>query len=81
MFKYLNDVPPSDYWFPYEYMYAEVKEKVNETKGQLAGNEMEKEYTGYHRHMITVVAFFYSNTLKIMLVDYVVTEMGCFGDY
>ena len=31
--------------------------------------------------MISVVVFFYSNTLKIMLVDYAVTEMGCFGDY
>ena len=31
--------------------------------------------------MILVVVFFYSNTLKIMLVDYAVTEMGCFDDY
>ena len=39
------------------------------------------ESTGYHRHMISVVVFFYSNTLKIMLVDYAVTYMGCFDDY
>ena len=39
------------------------------------------ESTGYHRHMISVVVFFYSNTLKSMLVDYAVTEMGCFDDY
>ena len=39
------------------------------------------ESTGYHRHMISVVVFFYSNTLKSMLVDYAFTEMGCFDDY
>ena len=39
------------------------------------------ESTGYHRHMISVVIFFYSNTFKSMLVDYVVTYMGCFEDY
>ena len=39
------------------------------------------ESTGYHRHMISVVVFFYSNTLKIMLLGYAVTEMGCFDDY
>ena len=39
------------------------------------------ESTGYHRHMISVIVFFYSNTLKSILVDYAVTEMGCFDDY
>ena len=39
------------------------------------------KYTGYHCHLISVVVFFYSNTLKIMLVDYEVTEMGCFDYY
>ena len=39
------------------------------------------EYTGYHRHMISVVVFFYSDTLKSMCVDYAVTDMGCFGVY
>ena len=39
------------------------------------------ESTGYHCHMISVFVFFYSNTLKSMLVDYEVTEMGCFDDY
>ena len=39
------------------------------------------ESTGYHRYMISVVVFFYSNTFKIMLVDYAVTEMGFFDDY
>ena len=39
------------------------------------------ESTSYHRRMISVVVFFYSNILKSMLVDYAVTEMGCFDDY
>ena len=34
------------------------------------------EFTAYHCHMISVDVFFYSNTFKIMLVDYAVTEMG-----
>ena len=38
------------------------------------------ESTGYHRQMISGVVFLYSNTLKSMLVDYEVTEMGCFDD-
>ena len=37
--------------------------------------------TAYHGHMISVVVFFYSNTLKIMQVEYAVTNMGCFDDY
>ena len=37
--------------------------------------------TSYHCHMISVVVFFYSHTLKSMLVDYAVTEMSCFNDY
>ena len=39
------------------------------------------ESTGYHLHMISVVVFFYSNTPKIMLVDYAVTDMNFFDDY
>ena len=39
------------------------------------------EYTGYHRHIISVAVFFYSNTLQSMLVDYAVTDMGFFFDY
>ena len=40
VFKDLNDVPPSDDWFPYECIDVEVKNKVDKTKGQLTGNEM-----------------------------------------
>ena len=39
------------------------------------------ESTGYHCHMISLVVFFYSNTIKSMLVDYAVTDMVCFDDY
>ena len=38
-------------------------------------------YTVFHRHMISAVLFFYLNKHKIMLVDYTVTETGCFDDY
>ena len=37
--------------------------------------------TAFHCHMISVFLFNYSNTLQIMLVEYAVTEMGCFDDY
>ena len=37
--------------------------------------------TYFHLHMIAVVVFYYSNTLQSMLVDYAVTEMGCFDYY
>ena len=39
------------------------------------------ESTGFHRHMISVVVFSYSETLESMLVDYAATEMGSFGYY
>ena len=41
--KDLNDVPPSDDWFPYEYIDADVNKKANEPKGQLEGDEIEHE--------------------------------------
>ena len=40
VFKDLNEFPPSDDWFPYEYIDAEVNMKLDKTKGRLAGNEM-----------------------------------------
>ena len=43
MFKYLNEIPRSYDWFPYKYIDAEVNKKVGNTKGQPAGNEIEKE--------------------------------------
>ena len=42
VFKDLNEFTPSYYWFSYEYINAEVRKKVDKTKGQLTGNEIEK---------------------------------------
>ena len=39
------------------------------------------ESTGFHRHMISVVVFSYSETLESMLVNYAVTEMCFLDDY
>ena len=47
MFKDLNELPPSDYRFPYEYIDAEVNNKLDKTKRQLAGDKMEKETKYY----------------------------------
>ena len=47
VFKYLNEVTPSDDCFPYQYIDAEVKKKIDETKRQLAGNVMGKETKHY----------------------------------
>ena len=53
VFKYSNEFPTSYYCFPYEYIDAEVKKKVDKTKGKIAGDEMEKEakhYVESHNH-------------------------------
>ena len=47
VFKYLNYFSPLDDWFTYEYIDAEVKNKVYKTKRQLAGDEIEKETKHY----------------------------------
>ena len=47
MFKDLNEFTPSDYWFPYEYIDSGVKNKVDKTKGKLAGDETENETKHY----------------------------------
>ena len=51
VFKYLNQVQPSDHWFPYKYIDAEVKNKIDKTKRQLAGDEMEKESKHYVEYL------------------------------
>ena len=38
-------------------------------------------YTDFHRNIISVVVFFYSDTFQGMLVDYTITKMGYFYDY
>ena len=72
------------------YFYYVYKPKKNASRTDIVNyNEMDYKYvptcgdecTGYHCHMISVVVFFYPNTLKSMLVDYSVTEMSCFDDY
>ena len=64
MFKDSNEVPPSDDWFLYEYIDAEVQMKVDKTKGQLAGDEMEKETKHY-------MEYFNQNTnwLKMITIE------------
>ena len=47
VFKDLNDFPPLDDWFSYEYIDAKFKNEIDKTKGQLAGNEMLKETKHY----------------------------------
>ena len=71
------------------YLYYVYKHKKNASRPDIK-NYDEKAYkyvptygyesTGYHRHMISVF-FFYSNTLKSMLVDCAVADMGYFYDY
>ena len=39
------------------------------------------ESTGLNQHMISVVVFYYSETLKSMLIKYAATEMGFLDDY
>ena len=42
MLKDFNAVPPLDDWFLYEYIYAEVNNKLDKTKVRLAGDEMKR---------------------------------------
>ena len=42
VFKDLNEVPPSDDWFPYEYIDAGFNKKLDITKVQIPCDEMEK---------------------------------------
>ena len=47
VFKDLTEVLSSDDWSPYEYIDDEVNKKLDKTKGQIAGDEMEKETKQY----------------------------------
>ena len=49
--KYLNEVPPSDNWFPNEYIDAEVKKKLDKIKRKLADDEMKKETKRYVKYI------------------------------
>ena len=43
MFRNLHDVPTSDNWFPNKYIEADIKKKLDKTRGQLASDEMEND--------------------------------------
>ena len=43
VFRNLHDVPTSENWYPSKYIEAEIKKKLDKTKGQLASDEMENE--------------------------------------
>ena len=51
MYKDLKEVSSSDSCFPYEYIDAEVNKKLDETKGRLVGDEMEKEAKNYMEYI------------------------------
>ena len=51
VFKYLNEFPPSDDWLSYEYIDADINIKLNKTKGQLTGYEMENETKHYVEYL------------------------------
>ena len=53
----------------------------NDEKGYKFGNLYGGESTSLHRHMISVVVFYYSETIESMLVEYAATEMGFLDDY
>ena len=53
-FKDLNEVTPWYDWFPYEYIDAEVNKKLDKTKGQLTGNEMESRLKNAWNLSITI---------------------------
>ena len=47
MFSNLHDVPTSENWFSNKYIEAEIKKKLDKTRGQLASDEMENEIKHY----------------------------------
>ena len=40
VFSNLHDVPTSENWFPNKHIEAEIKKKLDKTRGQLASDEM-----------------------------------------
>ena len=50
--KDLNKITSTYDWFPYEYINAEVNNKLDKTKGRLVGDEMEKESIDYVEYLI-----------------------------
>ena len=64
MLKDLNEVPPSDDWFPYEYIDADVNKKLDKTKELLSGNEIEKET----KHYVEYINY-YPNWLETIIIE------------
>ena len=72
----------SFYFFHRNKKYASITDIINDDQNAYAfAPSYGDGSTAFHRHMISVDVFFYSNALEIMLVDYVVTEIGFFDDY
>ena len=47
VFRNLHDVLTSENWFPNKYIEAEIKKKLDKTRGQLTSDEMENEIRHY----------------------------------
>ena len=54
---------------------------VDDENAYKLGPKYGGESSGLHRHMISVVVFSYSETLKSMSIEYAATEMGFLDDY
>ena len=57
------------------------KKMVDDENVYKLGPKYGGESSGFHRHMISVVVFSCSETLKSMLIEYAATEMGFLDDY
>ena len=58
-----------------------TKNTEDDEKAYKVGPKYGGESTGLHQHMISVVVFSYSETLKSMLIEYAATEMGFLDDF
>ena len=47
MFSNLHDVPTSENWFLNKYIEADIKNKLDKTRGQLESDEMDNEIRHY----------------------------------
>ena len=71
MFKDLNEFLTLYYWLPYECFDDKVKKKVEKTKIQLTGNEMEKDTKHYVKYLNKYPNWFNTITIEIdkFLID------------
>ena len=61
--------------------HPEQKNTDDDENAYKLGPNYGGEFTGLHRHIISVVVFSNSETLKSVLVEYAATEMGFLDDY